>query len=185
MNSADQSTNPRANEHRAEPLRDAVYRQLRAMAQRQMAGERPNHTLSATALVHEVYLKMSGDLTDRGAFYHAAAEAMRRILIDHARARDAAKRGGGQSSRGGGRARAFESIDTLADEANPEEVVALDEAFLRLEKDDARAAEVVRLRFYAGLSVDQAAEVLGVSRRSVLRDWMYARAFLREVLEAG
>jgi RNA polymerase sigma factor (TIGR02999 family) len=184
MNSADQPTNPRANEHRAEPLRDAVYRQLRAMAQRQMAGERPNHTLSATALVHEVYLKMSGDLTDRGAFFHAAAEAMRRILIDHARASGAAKRGGSGNS-GGSRTNSFESLESLSLDGNSEEVVALDEAFLSLEKDDARAAEVVRLRFYAGLSVDQSAEVLGVSRRSVLRDWMYARAFLRAALDAG
>jgi RNA polymerase sigma factor (TIGR02999 family) len=152
-------------------LAAAVYATLRAIAANQMAGERRNHTLSPTALVHEAYLKLTGDARDNGAFYHAAAEAMRRILIDHARSRGAVKRGGGWR-------RSVESVEDLAANASSEDVVALDEAFLRLEAQDPRAAEVVRLRFYAGLTVDQAAEALGVSRRSVLRDWEYARAYL-------
>lgn len=153
-----------------------VYGVLRTIAQRHMAGERPGHTLSATALVNEAYLKLQGGAqpfapADRGAFYRAAGEAMRRILIDHARHKKAIKRGGGQVM-------PFSSLDELAQEASGDEVVSLDDAFVRLEGEDERAADVVRLRFYAGLTVDQTADVLGISRRSVLRDWEYARAYL-------
>ena len=160
-------------------LPSTVYEVLRAIAGRQMAGERAGHTLSPTALVNEAYLRLANDPrrdAQPGAFYHAAGEAMRRILIEHARKRGAVKRGGGWQ-------RAVESVEHLAADAGPEEVVALDEAFVRLETEDPRASEVVRLRFYAGLTVDQAAEALGVSRRSVLRDWEYARAFLLAELE--
>lgn len=161
---------------RVDDLSSSVYDVLRAIAARQMSGERAGHTLSPTALVHEAYVKLADVArADSRAFYHAAGQAMRRILIDHARRRGAGKRGGGW--------RAVMSVEGLADRADPQVVVALDEAFVRLEAEDARAAEVVRLRFYAGLSVDQTAEALGVSRRSVLRDWEYARAFLLAELE--
>jgi RNA polymerase sigma factor (TIGR02999 family) len=156
---------------RVDDLSSSVYAVLRAMAAKQMSGERAGHTLSPTALVHEAYVKLADVAqADSRAFFHAAGEAMRRILIDHARKKGAAKRGGGW--------RAVASVEGLADQASPDVVVALDAAFVRLEAEDERAAEVVRLRFYAGLTVDQTAEALGVSRRSVLRDWEYARAFL-------
>ncbi|MBS0198282.1 MAG: RNA polymerase subunit sigma [Planctomycetes bacterium] len=168
---------------------DTVYQNLRAMAQRKMADEKAGHTLSATALVHEVFLKMKPRIagspvdsssnvdSEHRAFFFAAGEAMRQILIDHARARGAAKRGGGLR-------REIENVEMLAAEGDSQDVMALDGAFARLEAEDARAADVVRLRFYAGLSVDEAAAVLGVSRRSVLRDWEYARAFLKVELES-
>lgn len=161
-------------------LADTVYEHLRAIAGSQLRGERRNHTLSPTALVNEAYLRLASDAhapaPDRSRFLHAAAEGMRRILIDYARRRGAAKRGGGWN-------RAIESVEQLADVADEGEIVALDGAFLRLEKEDPRAAAVVRLRFYAGVSVDQTAEALGISRRSVLRDWEYARAFLLAALQ--
>lgn len=154
--------------------------QLRAIAARQMLQEQPGHTLQATALVHEVYARLAEAgvrWSGPGAFYHAAAEAMRRILIDHARARATAKRGGGR------RAVDIDGVLDLAAADAPEQVVALDGAISRLEGEDPRAAEVVRLRFYAGLTVDQTAAALGQSRRTVLRDWEFARAWLAEDLE--
>jgi len=161
-------------------LADTVYEHLRAIAGAQLRGERRNHTLSPTALANEAYLRLSSDARapahDRSRFLHAAAEGMRRILIDYARRRGAVKRGGGWN-------RVVESVEQLADEAGEEEIVALDGAFLRLEQEDPRAAAVVRLRFYGGASVDQTAEALGISRRSVLRDWEYARAFLLAALQ--
>ena len=161
-------------------LAAAVYAQLRAIAQNQMKGERRGHTLSATALVNEAYLRLAPDGVkpqDKAAFYLAAAGAMRRILIDHARARGADKRGGSWQRLG-----AVEGVADLATGANPEDFLALDEAVLRLEREDPGAAAVVRLRFYAGLSGDQAAEVLGISARQVDREWAFARAFLMKEL---
>lgn len=157
-------------------LTTTVYNCLRDIAQREMRGERAGHTLTATALVHEVYLRLSpAGLTrlDRGRFYHAAAEAMRRILIDHARRRNAEKRGGSRV-----RVTDIECVLDLAREENFDDALALDDALLRLQSIDASAAEVVRLRFYAGLTGDQVAEVLGISQRQVDREWAYARAVL-------
>lgn len=157
-------------------LAPTVYACLRAIAQRQMQSERAGHTLTATALVHEAYMRLApGALAgvDPAAFYHAAAASMRRILIDHARRRGAEKRGG--------QLRRFVDIGCVADLArddNSMEILALDDAISRLEEEDARAAAVVRLRFYAGLAGDQVAEVLGISPRQVDREWAYARAFL-------
>ncbi len=162
-------------------LSAAVYAQLRAIAQRQMQGERRGHTLTATALVNEAYLKLGSIAAgNRAAFYHAAAGAMRRILIDHARARGADKRGGSWQ-----RLEAVAGVADLASGANPEDLLALDEAVLRLEKEDPDAAAVVRLRFYAGLSGEQAAQVLGVSARQVDREWAFARAFLIKELRGA
>jgi len=158
-----------------------VYKELRAIADRHMRGERRGHTLGATALVHEVYVRLLGGetlpLSDRAGFFHAAAEAMRRILIEHARAR-------GRQKRGGGRQRVPLEVADLASNEHVGEILAVDEALRRLEKEDARAAEVVRLRFFAGLSVEEAATVLQSSSRSVAREWAYARAWLYRTMAA-
>ncbi len=176
--SAIDSGDPRAAVEELLPL---VYEQLRKQAQGMMAGERAGHTLSATVLVHEAYLKLVGPRdvpwTGRGHFYAAAAEAMRRILLDHARVR---------GRRGGGGVRLSEVGDVAAlAEADPEQIVAVDDAVRRLEAEDPEAAAMVRLRFYAGLSVDQAAEALGISARTAARLWTYARAVLFRSLGAG
>jgi RNA polymerase sigma factor (TIGR02999 family) len=131
-----------------EVLVPRVYEVLRSIAAARMAQERPGHTLQATALVHEAYLRLLGNThvawTSWAHFYAAAAEAMRRILIDHARARKRAKRGGG-------RVPLPLNVADLASHNDREETLAVDEAIRRLEEQDARAAEIVRLRFYAGL----------------------------------
>jgi len=156
-----------------------VYRQLRQIAAQRMALERPDHTLQTTALVNEAYLKLLGqeDLgwESKAHFYAAAASAMRRILIDHARSRGRVKR----SSR---RVRLPEDVVDLATAANPDEIVSLEEALRRLEERDARLAEIAQLRFYAGLSTVETARALGVSSRTVVRDWRLARAFLQREL---
>jgi RNA polymerase sigma-70 factor (ECF subfamily) len=157
-----------------------VYGELHRIAKQRMRGERSDHTLQATALVHEVFVRLT---ENRGApwkgkaqFFVAAAEAMRRVLIDHARRRGADKRGGA-------RQRVPLNVADLAHVEDPAQVLALDEAILRLEQEEPRAAAVVRMRFYAGLGVDETAEVLGQSRRTVLRDWEYARAWLHAALD--
>ena len=170
--------------HRVECLLPLVYDQLRAVAQRALAAERPGHTLQATALVHEAYLKLVGEReipwASRAHFYVAAAEAMRRILIDHARARGRVKRGGG----GGGRARlTLSDVTDLA--SKPDQILRFDEAFGRLEGELPEVAAIVRLRFFAGLSVEQTAEALGVSRSTVDRRWAFARAWLYRALRDG
>jgi RNA polymerase sigma factor (TIGR02999 family) len=158
----------------ADRLLPLVYEQLRKAAQIQLAGERSDHTLSATALVHEAYLKLVGPRdvpwAGRGHFYVAAAQAMRRILIDHARSPRAGERKASRLTEIG-------DVQALA-EAGPDQIVAVDAAFGRLEQEDAEAAALVRLRFYAGLDVDQAAEALGISPRTAARLWAYARAVL-------
>jgi RNA polymerase sigma factor (TIGR02999 family) len=158
----------------ADRLLPLVYEQLRRAAQLDLARERADQTLSATALVHEAYLKLIGprDLpwANRAHFYAAAAEAMRRILLDHARAR---------GRREGARVPLDQVRDvaSLAD-AGSERILAVDEALERLAADDPEAAAIVRLRFYAGLSVEAAAEATGVSPRTAARLWTYARAAL-------
>ncbi len=164
---------------RVECLLPLVYDQLRAVAQRALAAERPDHTLEATALVHEAYLKLVGEReipwASRAHFYVAAAEAMRRILLDHARAR-------GRVKRGGGRARlTLSDITELA--KKPDEIVRFDDAFRRLEGESPDAAAIVRLRFFAGLNVAQTAEALGVSTNTVDRRWAFARAWLYTALQ--
>ncbi|OWY71767.1 hypothetical protein B7486_08860 [cyanobacterium TDX16] len=155
-----------------------VYEQLRKAAQQQLSGERSGHTLSATALVHEAYLKLAGprDIAwaGRGHFYAAAAQAMRRILVDHARSK------GGR----GTRPVPLQDIGDVAAlvEADSEQILAVEAAVARLETEDPEAAAVVRLRFFAGLSVDQAAETLGLSPRTAARLWAYARAVLFRAL---
>jgi len=156
-----------------------VYAELRELARRRMASQPPEHTLQATALVHEAYLKLVGrsDVrwVDRSHFYFAAAEAMRQILVDSARGRARLKRGGG-------RARSPLSVADLAAEQDPDQILAVDEALCRLEAQWPDAAAVVRLRFYAGLSVEETARALDVSERTVHREWTYARAWLAREL---
>jgi RNA polymerase sigma factor (TIGR02999 family) len=157
-----------------------VYNELRKLALNRMARERKDHTLQATALVHEAYMRLVGDRdmkwANRAHFFAAAAEAMRRILIEHARAQKGPRRGGGLKKW------PLDIVD-LATADDPEQILALDEAISRLEQHDADVARVVRLRFYAGLSVEEVAEAVGTSSRTVKRDWAYARAFLFRVLE--
>jgi RNA polymerase sigma factor (TIGR02999 family) len=156
-----------------------VYSELRAIAHRQMQAERRDHTLGATALVHEAYVRLLGSESpawgDRAGFFHAAAEAMRRILIEHARGR-------GRKKRGGGRRRVPLDMVDLTSDDDAADFLAVEEAIRRLEQEDATAAEIVRLRFFAGLSVGEVAGVLDRSPRTVAREWAYARAWLYRAL---
>ncbi len=170
----------------ADRLLPLVYQQLRQAAQKQLEMERSGHTLSATALVHEAYLKLIGPRdvawSGRGHFYVAAAEAIRRILLDHARAKGAKIRGGPQARL------AAVNLAGLPDLANEEEFsgfMILDEAIARLEKVDVEAAAVVRLRYFAGLSIEQTALAMGVSAPTVKRSWVFARVWLKEAIESG
>lgn len=190
----------------AEALLPLVYDQLRKVAQERMNRERPDHTLEATALVHEAYARLVGpaggaasageggagsgggggglDWANRAHFFHAAAEAMRRILIEHARARARVKRGGGVGEDAGKPAKRVPlNVVDLAAVENPDEIVAVDEAIRRLESADPTAGAVVRLRFYAGLSVEDTAKALAISERTVMREWAYAKAVLFRELE--
>lgn len=163
-----------------------VYHELRRIARARMARERADHTLQATALVHETWLRLVGAGApvwhDRAAFYRAAATAMRRILVEHARRRTRRKRGGAAE-------REPVSVDGLPaprpDLGCAVTFLQLDEEIQRLEREDPRAGEVVRLRFFAGLGVDDTAAALGLSRRTVLREWAFARAKLFAALEPG
>lgn len=166
----------------ARELLPLVYRSLREMAHRQMGRQRPGHTLQATALVHEAYLRLVGSQNvgwdSRAHFYAAAAESMRCILIDHARRVGAQKRGGG-------RARAVASVADLAREETIAEALELDEAIEALRREDPRAATIVHLRFYTGLSIDESAAALNIAPSSVDREWRYARAWLLRYLQKG
>jgi RNA polymerase sigma factor (TIGR02999 family) len=164
----------------AERLLPLVYEELRRLAALRLAEERPGQTLQPTALVHEAYLRLVGDdpgrpWHGRGHFFAAAAEAMRRILVDQARRKASLKRGG---------ALARQALDVAepGQDSNAEELLALDEALSRLAEVDPQAAQFVRLRYFAGLTTEQAAEVLGVSTRSAYYTWNYARAWLRRAI---
>jgi RNA polymerase sigma factor (TIGR02999 family) len=164
----------------AAALLPLVYDELRKLAAARMANEKPGQTLQATALVHEAYVRLVGgdeshQWAGRGHFLAAAAEAMRRILVDVARRK-------GSLKRGGGRARAeLRDADLAVDEA-PDEVLAVDEAMAGLAAADPQAAELVKLRYFAGLSVPEAAESLGIPTRTAERLWAYARAWLRRAI---
>lgn len=167
----------------ADELFEQVYAELRALAGSYLRRESPDWTLGATALVHEAYLRMIDqtrtDWRGRAHFFAVAAQAIRRVLVDHARRRKAAKRGGG--------ARAAPA-QTLADAAEPEplppvDLLALDEALDKLESLNARHARVVQLRFFGGLGLAECAEVLGVARSTVSEDWGAARAWLAAELD--
>lgn len=171
-----------SDKERLERLVPAVYAQLRATAQAALSMERPDHTLQATALVHEAYLRLVGERevpwANRAHFFAAAADSMRRILVDHARAWSAAKRGGGRD-------RTPLSLIDLAEFADPAQVLALDEAISRLERQEPDVWAVVRLRLFAGLTGDHTALALGISPRQVDRHWAYARAWLARELDRG
>jgi RNA polymerase sigma factor (TIGR02999 family) len=158
-----------------------VYDELRGLAAAKLRGERPDHTLNATALVHEAYLKLIDQnrvrWQNRAHFFAVAARAMRRILIDHANARMAQKRGGGA---------AMATLhDDVVREARAEELVDLDEALTRLEALDERQARIVEMSFFVGLTHQEIAEVLGVSLSTVDRDWRLARAWLSREMRAN
>jgi RNA polymerase sigma factor (TIGR02999 family) len=155
----------------AADLLPLVYDEFRKLAATKMAGEAPGHTLDATALVHEAYLRLagSGSFGSRSHFFRAAAEAMRRILVDHARAKRADKRGGEW-------ARVI--LDDVAARAPDIDLIDLDEALAELERHDPTAAELVKLRYFSGLGHSEAAEFLGLTRRQADGLWALARAWL-------
>ena len=161
----------------AEQLLPLVYDELRKLAAARMAAEKPGHTLNATALVHEAYLRLVGDqhFDDRGHFFAAAAEAMRRILVNHARDRKRLKRAGGRR-----RLELLDQVGSLAEDSDL--VLSLDELLTRLGEEDAAAAQVAQLHLFGGLSVEEAGAALGLSRAMAYRNWKYARAWLREAL---
>jgi RNA polymerase sigma factor (TIGR02999 family) len=165
----------------AERLYAVVYDELRRLAAAKVAREPAGQTLDATALVHEAYLRLAGgpappDFANRRHFFAAAAEAMRRILIDRARGRRAAKRGGdGQ--------RADEDLDALAGRYSDAELIDTDSVLDALARDDAEAADLVRLRVFGGLTVEDAGAALGLARATAYRTWGYARAWLRDALK--
>jgi RNA polymerase sigma factor (TIGR02999 family) len=157
-----------------------VYDELRKLAAARMASEKPGHTLDATALVHEAYLRLIGDqhFAGRGHFFAAAAEAMRRVLVNHARDRNRLKRGGGRNR---------VDLDRLtgAAAATDDDLLDLDDALDRLAKDFPAAAELVKLRFFAGMTLGDAADALGIPRRTADRHWAFARAWLADALSGG
>ena len=162
----------------AADLLPLVYDELRKLAAARMAAECPAHTLDATALVHEAFLRLAGDqqFDGRGHFFAAAAEAMRRILVNHARDRNRLKRGGGQV-----RLELLDQVGSLAED--PDLILSLDDLLTRLGAEDAAAAQVAQVHLFGGLSVEEAAEAIGISRAASYRNWKYARAWLREALE--
>ena len=166
--------------HAAEHLLPLVYDELRKLAAQKLAQEKPGQTLQATALVHEAYLRLVGDqhFDNRGHFFAAAAEAMRRILLNRARDKKRLKRGGER------RRIDLDHIEIALD-TNDEELIALDEALTQLAVEDPDAARLVNLRFFAGLTLKDAAASLGLTRRSAERQWTYARAWLYAHLRQG
>jgi RNA polymerase sigma factor (TIGR02999 family) len=160
-----------------------VYDELRAIAHNRMRREHAGQTWQSTELVHEAYLRLShgkgAAWESRAHFFAAAAEAMRRILIERARAKGRVKRGGDSAGKPVAKVPLdLEEVAQLADDSDPEAVLELDRVLGRLAHLDERAAQVVKFRFYAGLSVDEVAEVLDVSKRTVMRDWEFARLWL-------
>lgn len=166
----------------AEELLPLVYEELRKLAARKLAQERPGQTLQATALVHEAYVRLVGSRdpgwSGRGHFFSAAAEAMRRILVENARRKAARKHGEGLNRLD------LDQIE-IADEGRSDDLIALDEALSLLAREDPQTAELVKLRYFSGLSNKQAAEVLGISPRTADFRWAFARAWLFEKLEGG
>jgi RNA polymerase sigma factor (TIGR02999 family) len=165
----------------SDSLATALYTELRSLAHSYLRQERPGHTLQATALVHEVYLRLAPQhglaWEDRGKFVGIAAHLMRQILVDYARARHREKRGGKGQQRV-----PLTDVAAVLDSADSDEWVALDEALVRLSELSPRQAHVVELRYFGGLTVEEAASVLEVSPKTVKRDWAIARAWLRREL---
>lgn len=161
-----------------------VYQELQRIARAHMAQERTEHTLQATALVHEAYLRLVGQedarWDGRGHFFAAAAEAMRRILIEHSRTKKAAKRGGNRQ-----RIELEDCLPITAPCSDVDDLLALDEALDRLAQEDAAKAELVKLLYFAGLNLEEAAAVQGISRTTAYRRWQYCRAWLRDAIAGG
>ena len=167
----------------ADELLPLVYDELRRLAAQKLAREQPGQTLQATALVHEAYARLVGSgeqLWDsRGHFFAAAAEAMRRILIDRARKKRSTKRGGGRKKLN------VDALD-LATQATPDQLLAVNDALGKLAREDPVAARLVELRYFAGLTVEEAGKAIGMSTATAYRHWKYARAWLHsELLETG
>jgi RNA polymerase sigma factor (TIGR02999 family) len=163
-------------------LLPVVYEELRRLARARMAQERAEHTLQATALVHEAYLRLIGEANPRwdgrGHFFAAAAEAMRRILIEHARRKNALKNGGGRE-----RHELSEALPTITAPCdNVDDLLALDEALGRLAAEDPGKAELVKLLYFAGLNLEEAAAAQGISRTTAYRHWLFARAWLHDAI---
>jgi RNA polymerase sigma factor (TIGR02999 family) len=178
--SAIQAGNPQA----AAALLPLVYDELRKLAAARLAKEQAGQNLEATALVHEAYVRLvdrdqQQQWDNRGHFFAAASEAMRRIIIEEARSRLSQKRGGGLQRLD------IEHLDHLATRTPPEELLAINEALKKLELEDQQAAKLVKLRFFAGLSLTEAADLLGISRTSAYEQWTYARAWLKCAVEEG
>jgi RNA polymerase sigma factor (TIGR02999 family) len=169
--------------HAAEQLLPLLYEELRRLAAHKMAQEKPGQTLQATALVHEAYLRLVDvdkvrHWNSRRHFFAAAADAMRHILVDRARRKRSRKRGGIRVRV------AFDQAEVASSE-DPDEVLAVDEALTGLAAADAQAADLVKLRYFAGMSIPEAAETLNISPRSADRLWAYARAWLRRAIGEG
>jgi RNA polymerase sigma factor (TIGR02999 family) len=167
-----------------EQLTPIVYDELRRIARRHLARERKDHTLQSTALVHEAYLRLIGgsgsEYHNRQHFFAVAAQVIRRVLVDHARAVNAAKRGGGAQ-----KILLEDQPEASAPSENVAEVLALHEALERLASFDQQQARIVELRYFAGLSIEETAEVLSISPATVKRDWVMARAWLARELKGG
>ncbi len=159
-----------------------LYEELHQIAQQRLRNERKNHTLGATALVNEVYLKFVNQkllqLADRNEFMAVASNAMRNILVDYARKKNRTKRGGGRPNI------PLENIEAFLSDREAEEILKLDEALERLANVNERASQVVQYRFFGGLTQDETAEVLGVSKKTVQRSWTTAKAWLRKEIAA-
>jgi RNA polymerase sigma factor (TIGR02999 family) len=169
--------------HAAEQLLPLVYEELRKLAAQKLSQEMPGQTLQATALVHEAYLRLvdaekAQHWNSRGHFFAAAAEAMRRILIEQARRK-------GRGKRGGGRQRIDLGSVQLATEMPADDLLALDEALSRLAQRDPQTAQLVKLHCFAGLSITRAAQALGLSSRTAYRDWAFAQAWLYREIRGG
>ncbi len=165
----------------AERLMPLVYEELRRLARRYLQRERPDHTLQATGLVHEAYLRLvdQTDMTwqNRAQFFSVAAQSMRRILVDHARAHQAAKRGGGREK--------LEFDEALTPSEQAVDLIALDDALQDLVTFDVRKSRIVELRFFGGLSIEEIGEVLAISPRTIRREWRVAKAWLRREIMKG
>ena len=168
----------RGDRHAAAELAPLVYDELRKLAIARMALETPGHSLSPTALVHEAYLRLVNEqkFDCKGHFFAAAADAMRRILINHARDRNRLKRGGGRV-----RLELIDQADSIAED--PDLILSLNELLTRLQEEDATAAGIAHFCLFGGLSVEEAGSVMGISRAAAYRNWKYARAWLRVALE--
>jgi RNA polymerase sigma factor (TIGR02999 family) len=181
-NSAEPADSVPATRRTTDSMIPSIYAELRTLATRKIGGEASGQTLSATALVHEAYLALArtdeAKWDNRGHFYVAAAEAMRRILIDRARARNAQRRGSGNKPL----PLLEDSIHAPAAPTRPDELIALDDALEKLGKEDERKQQLVNLRYFVGLTIDEAAEVLDISRNTAKRDWNFAKVWLQREL---